>query len=61
MSIETTLRCTLVEKGTESWGEGHSENQDFSIAKIEFLWRALKFESPLDPFYATCEDTCHYR
>ena len=44
----------LVEEATESWG---ATWKNFSIAKIELLWRALKFKRghgpPGPPFSAT--------
>ena len=36
--------ASLAEEATEIWGGPLGKIKDFSIAKIEFLWRALKFK-----------------
>ena len=45
LAIWYLLKCVQApaEEGTESWGPLR-EIKDFSITKIEFLWRALKFK-----------------
>ena len=39
------LSWALAEGATDSWG-AHKKIEDFFIAKIELLWRALKFNGP---------------